>query len=358
MNGVIYKYTSPSGKHYIGQTCREHGRRNDFQEKGSYGGTLIDNARAKYGAENFDYEVIFSITSDDATEVHNILNKKEAYFIELYKSNDNRFGYNMNEGGSGNVGMEVSQETRRKIGESTRRWIAKKGHPLKGVGHTAESIEKMRRNTRKKFGKDNPNYGWKPPRELIERLSAMARLRTGEKATFYGRHHTKEVKDFLRNKFGRKVIQYDAKSHEKIAEFISAGLAAETLGLPRSAVSEICKVCNKYVRANGIQSITAYGYRWKWADDTDNTFSEARIPPPPSFKGCHVSEENKRNISRINSKKVKQIDVLTGEVIAIHDSATKAAIALGKPKSNSDIGKLCNGKLNRGKVLGYKWEWV
>lgn len=30
MRGIIYKYTSPSGKVYIGQTTKEHQRRNTF----------------------------------------------------------------------------------------------------------------------------------------------------------------------------------------------------------------------------------------------------------------------------------------------------------------------------------------
>lgn len=360
MKGVIYKYTSPNGKVYIGQTCREHGRRNDFRENVSYGGSRIDNARAKYGAMNFDYEVLFSIESDDLEEIQNVLNEKEQFYIEQYRSNDDRYGYNMSNGGAGNVGYEMPEESRKKIGANSRRWIAEKGHPLKGKKHSKESIEKMRKNTKKKFGKDNPNYGWQPPLELIERLNEMSRQRVGEKNPFFGRHHTEENKSAARKRYGRRVRQYDANTFAFLAEYESARYAAVQLGFSGKRGSDISKVCNGYIRKDGVQIITALGYRWKWADDNTELFATARVAPPPSFKGYKLKDEQKALISKINSKSVKQIDLTTGEVIAVHKSATAAAKSLGHPRSNSDIGKMCNGKLppNKRHVLGFVWEWL
>jgi hypothetical protein len=47
IRGIIYKYTSPSGKVYIGQTINEKDRRKHFLiQKLSYGGIKIDTARA------------------------------------------------------------------------------------------------------------------------------------------------------------------------------------------------------------------------------------------------------------------------------------------------------------------------
>ena len=60
MKGIIYKYTSPSGKVYIGQTLNEEQRRKDFLGKAyKYAGMGINNARMKYGPENFEYEVLY-----------------------------------------------------------------------------------------------------------------------------------------------------------------------------------------------------------------------------------------------------------------------------------------------------------
>ena len=54
IRGIIYKYTSPSGKVYIGQTINEKDRRKHFLiQKLSYGGIKIDTARAKYNPEKY-----------------------------------------------------------------------------------------------------------------------------------------------------------------------------------------------------------------------------------------------------------------------------------------------------------------
>lgn len=357
MKGIIYKYTSPSNKVYIGQTTRPEGRQREFYSNHPYGGNRIDNARSKYGASNFKYEILYTIESDDEKFIKATLDEKEKYYIKEYNSSNTNYGYNMCIGGGGTNGNTLSEEARRKVSINTRRWLAEKGHPLKGVGHRPESIEKMRKNTIKKFGKDNPNYGWKPPRELIERLAEKARQRKGEKNHFFGKSHTQEVKDFLQKKFGRPVIQIDAKTFKELKTFPSAQEAARQVTGKTNTVAEICKVCNRYKRKNGIQSVTAYGYRWRWADE-EPFVAEARIPPPPSFKGQHLTQEMKNNISRINSKPVCQINPNTGEIVAIHKSCQAAANALEHPRSNSDIGKMCNGKINRSTVLGYKWEWA
>lgn len=356
---MVYKYTSPSGKVYIGQTCRENGRRRDFlRENGLYSsGHFIDDARKKYGPKNFVYEVLFSIESDDPEEVNKLLNYWEIFYIKKYNSHNRDYGYNMNDGGAGNTGIAVSEETRRKLGELSRKRIRENGNPMKGKKHSDESIAKMKANTKKKFGKENPNYGWRPPKELIDRLAEMARQKTGEKNHFYGKTHTQEVKDFLQDKFGRLVIQLDAKTFEEIKTFPSANEAAKQVFGNHKRATEICKVCNRYVRPNGVQSVTAGGYRWRWADDAPFVV-EARIPPPPSFKGQHLTQKMKDNISKINSKAVCQLDPITLEVIAVHKSCQAAANALGHPRSNGDIGKMCNGKTTKDKVLGYKWKWL
>lgn len=99
IKGIIYKYTSPSDKIYIGQTIDEKGRRQKFlNEKNlNYAGDKINKARLKYGPENFLYEVIFSITSDNIKEVQDVLDIKEKEYIKLYDSFKN--GYNSTKGG-------------------------------------------------------------------------------------------------------------------------------------------------------------------------------------------------------------------------------------------------------------------
>lgn len=263
MDGIVYKYTSPSGMVYIGQTSNEHRRRMEFGRLSQpYGGHRMDNARLKYGPENFKYEVLFRATFQDGEEMERVLNEKERYFIAYFDSFRN--GYNMNEGGAGNVGFDMPQESRKIISENTKEWIRRKGHPLQGKGHTPESIEKMRRNTKKKFGRENPNYGWEPSKELLDRLAVLSRQRTGEKNPFYGKHHSEDSKNLYRKQFGKPVAQIDKNTGEIIAVYESLNEAAIKISGSIKAASDISKCCKGYVNSNGVKIKTARGYKWEW----------------------------------------------------------------------------------------------
>lgn len=99
MRGIIYKYTSPSEKVYIGQTYNEKARRKRFNcLSSSYGSIKIDNARRKYGPKSFEYEVLFVIETEDKELLMKELNDKEKYFIKEFDSINS--GYNILEGGT------------------------------------------------------------------------------------------------------------------------------------------------------------------------------------------------------------------------------------------------------------------
>lgn len=82
----------------------------------------------------------------------------------------------------------------------------------------------------------------------------------------------------------------------------------------------------------------------------------------PNYGKKH-DEETRRKIGLAsigrdckNKKKVKQIDIKTGEVIKIWDSASDATRELNNGKIHGHISRVCHGKLN--KTLGFKWEYV
>lgn len=117
IRGVIYKYTSPSGKCYIGQTINEKRRRNDFlnEKDKSYAGPKINNARKKYGPKNFEYEILFAVESYVKEEVRDLLNQKEIQYIEMFDSFYN--GYNSDRGGN-TCSHVITEETKQKLSES------------------------------------------------------------------------------------------------------------------------------------------------------------------------------------------------------------------------------------------------
>ena len=92
--GIIYKYTSPSKRCYIGQTVNEKARKDghrsaewDFEQD-----TKFARAIRSHGFESLIYEVIDYANNQDE------LNEKEIYWIKFYDSINS--GYNITEGGA------------------------------------------------------------------------------------------------------------------------------------------------------------------------------------------------------------------------------------------------------------------
>ena len=89
----VYKHTAPNGKVYIGITKRKpedrwkngHGYKNNI---------LFYRAINKYGWENIDHEVLLEgLTKEEAFAA-------ERELIARHRSSDNRFGYNITDGGA------------------------------------------------------------------------------------------------------------------------------------------------------------------------------------------------------------------------------------------------------------------
>lgn len=115
-NGVIYIYTCiVNQKVYIGQTTRERDRK--AEHKRHTHDSLFHRAIAKYGFENFKYEVLFQTKSADTSKLQYLLNIMEIYFIRRYNSTDPFKGYNIVSGGNTTLGFRMSEEIRNKISE-------------------------------------------------------------------------------------------------------------------------------------------------------------------------------------------------------------------------------------------------
>lgn len=151
MTGIIYKYTSPSGKSYIGQTTNEEDRKNHwFSNSPEYAGSKINKARAKYGAENFTYDILFKEDFDDDQIASTTLDKWEKYYIDKYDTFNN--GYNLTIGGLGVRGYKWTEESKRKLSE------LRKGKPLSEEHKKNISISntgKVNSKPIEQFTKDN-----------------------------------------------------------------------------------------------------------------------------------------------------------------------------------------------------------
>lgn len=98
---TIYKYTSPSGKCYIGQTCKNtQAQRAGYEGSGYKPCKAFWRAIQKYGWNNFKYEILEQVESREEA------NEKEKYYISTYRSNQSQYGYNIYEGGDSSASEE------------------------------------------------------------------------------------------------------------------------------------------------------------------------------------------------------------------------------------------------------------
>lgn len=100
---IIYCYTNKiNNKKYVGQTnneqrrIREH-KSNAFNDKSVNYNSIFHKAIRKYGYENFEYEKLEEIETNN----QEIVDEREKYWIEQKQSKYNQHGYNILDGGKG-----------------------------------------------------------------------------------------------------------------------------------------------------------------------------------------------------------------------------------------------------------------
>lgn len=105
-NYTVYVHIFPNGKNYIGITCRKPEVRWN-NGRGYQNSRFIRHAISKYGWENVKHEILFIGLSKSEAE------NKEIELIGVYKSSQERYGYNIANGG--NSSGCVSEITKRKL---------------------------------------------------------------------------------------------------------------------------------------------------------------------------------------------------------------------------------------------------
>lgn len=108
-NYKVYIHIFPNNKVYIGITRN----RTDIRwanGKGYNRQKIMKNAIKKYGWENIKHKVLYeNLTKEEAEQ-------KEIELIAFYKSNQRKYGYNIENGG--NCVGKMSEETKKKISKS------------------------------------------------------------------------------------------------------------------------------------------------------------------------------------------------------------------------------------------------
>ncbi len=192
----LYKHTSPSGKVYIGITCKNPKDR--FRSgKGYVHNSYFYRAIKKYGWDNIEHKILLDgLTFQQAK-------KLEQWYIKYYNSNDLHYGYNLTLGGEGCLGYKHSEEHKKYISEK-----------LKGRVLSEETKRKLSEANKGKFkGEKNPFYGKK---HSIETKLRISEVNKGNES-WLGRSHSEETKKKLsRIKTGIKYSQ-ETKTKQSIA---------------------------------------------------------------------------------------------------------------------------------------------
>lgn len=148
----IYSITQIStGKRYIGSTYRNFYDRfcshRAALRRQRHSSILLQRAWNKYGESDFRFEVIEVADTD--------LHMRELYYINLFKSHDPNFGFNISrETDNARLGHKQSESSKQRISRALR-------------GIKRSGLSRMRMSESKR-GSNNPMFGIKQSRETVE----------------------------------------------------------------------------------------------------------------------------------------------------------------------------------------------
>lgn len=275
----VYMHQSPSGKRYIGITGGALSKR-WAGGSGYRKNPIFYRAILKYGWDNIAHVVLASgLSRGEAVEL-------EKFYIQLFRSNDRRFGYNATAGGDGCNGSPRSEETKALLRAKCSGWK-----------HSPEALEKIRQRSKEMWldpelrarmtgrGPEHWNYGKKRSPETVAKMVASragykhtpewiawAKERfSGEGNPNYGRvfgedfrkiQHDKMVelmkdperRQHLRDSFPRKWVRQIDLSGRIVAEYDGIHEAERSSGVAAGNISQSCRGKRK----------SAGGYRWEF----------------------------------------------------------------------------------------------
>lgn len=230
---IVYIYTFPNGKKYIGQTI------NSLNQRARHGenykkSPCVYAAIQKYGWDNITKEIIECSSEEE-------MDRLEIELIKKYKTTNRNYGYNLDSGG--HIGHHLSKETKQKLRESHL-----------GIKASEETKKKM-----SDYHKNHPVAYWKGKKLSEEHKKHIGLGVKGEKNGMYGKNHSDIVKQKIKKAKSIPVICLETKEI-----YASAEEASKAIGLSKSAIGQV--ICGK--------AKTSGGFHWMKLSDYKKLYKE------------------------------------------------------------------------------------
>ena len=260
-SGVIYLYTFPNGKVYVGQTRRDlkiRDRQHFMPSTGPFN-------RAFYAAykEQGEHtlEILETIENNDKRALVKALNERETYYISLYKSSDPEHGYNIKATGTANTGdgHKLCQICNRIFLINKQRIWPEYEEMKKKIGHEELMTEHEKELYTAYFVENNPWGGHKEGDFFYYEWLDFADMSLEDDIrTITCEYIHEHANELLEEYINEDAVYQLNKSGEIVAKFESQAEAASAMGVATSA-----NINNVIL---GKQKL-AYGYKWVRAID-------------------------------------------------------------------------------------------
>lgn len=215
---IVYIYTFPNGKKYVGQTARPLNERAKRGE-GYVNSPMVYNAICKYGWDNIKIETFNCHSKQE-------MNELEQYYIKLYNTTNNKYGYNLTLGGEGNIQIDREAiinywQQGLSIGEITKL--------MNCSGPSVSSILKIQ--------------GLYDKEEIDKRARLRLKLTSGEKLKEYymsPEHQQERIQNGLKGAKVRSkpvVVYKDKDCTQLVGIYESGRKCAKVLGIDHSSPS-------------------------------------------------------------------------------------------------------------------------